>query len=250
MIYDFNINTGSVVSPLDRRNNQIAPKFGTIYPLSSDLVTGSYVSRVSANGQTLHETAALLDTSLGYDVFYGSGDYFVNTGISSSKPVRLTAHTGIQASTDSLLYDIRSGVATAFAITDNPAQMGAEITGSIALNLPNFSNDLGNLEYFLNGQKIYSGQSYTISGNSFIYSEQITGKIQAIPKLENVQENTGSSAYIYGSDFIRGRNNVYINGMEQKNLSWLECSTGVTVLDKNVRGILLNTPSSGTAITL
>lgn len=249
MIYDFQLHTGINTAPDNKKVNVKAIKIAPYFILESSLITGNNVTRLSANGQTLYETTAQLNTDLGYDIFYGSGDYFTNTGSSSSKPIRVSVETGIFNAADSLLYDVRSGIPIAFSI-GNSGAIQSGITGAIASVMPEFSNNLGGLDFFLNGQKLYSGVSYTTLNTSFVYLESITGILFSIPKASDVVENAGGSAFVYGSEFVEDRNGLYINGMEQDRKSWLECSTGVTTIDSSVRGVILNTPSSGTLFAL
>ena len=75
-------------------------------------------------------------------------------------------------------------------------QMLTGIRIEISGKLPNFTGiRMTGLDFFLNGQKIYSGSvsgSYLISGNQFHYRDSATGKLFAVPKKLQFNDFTGN----------------------------------------------------------
>jgi hypothetical protein len=120
--------------------------------------------------------------------------------------------------------------------------MKADLTA----RLPAYAgSNLAKLDYFLNGQKIYSGVSgsWGIGGSKFTYNEtSITGKLFATPKAAAIYETTGLAPDIRGIKFMRGSSNLFLNGMEEPSESWMELSTGVTSIVTGFQPKIYDTP--------
>lgn len=213
------------------------------YNLSSDYYDGSFFVNgrtglnniiASLNGLTLLErTSSGFSTPYGFE-YSGSGDVFSKTGVSYAQ-VFINDSGVANYSEKKIIFDIRSEVECPMGV-GSTGLMQSGLMSDISGKLPAYTgSNLIYLDYFLNGQKIYSGLnsgigSYLISGNSFLYLENITGKLFAMPKKTGINDITGSLYDIDSSSnpFIEGNSNLYINGAECPSECWMESNIRVT----------------------
>jgi hypothetical protein len=251
MIFDFSLKTGTTFqqsySPNDDVN--IAANFNVRLSLSSDFISGINYSRLSINGQTLAEQKASI-----YDInevpanYLNSGDYYFRTG-ETYKTVSFNQNLDANAlGAYSFIYNIKDDhreipVGTgASAATKNSViatQLAARYpdrTGSFAA--------MNSFDYFLNGQKIYSGisGSYHISGAGFNFSllDSIDGKVFAIPKNTGIHNITGSIPDIFGTGFVERTVFAYVNGLCLHPDNWLELHTGVTLIETGIQAYIFD----------
>ncbi|MDB4314556.1 hypothetical protein N9955_00855 [bacterium] len=246
MIYDFSFKTGvdinSLYSPLKLEN--ISGQYNnSSYYLSNTGITGNHKTRLSLNGQTFLEQTPEL-TTLGFSEYYqNSGDYFFKTGESFTRAFFDENLSVSSISEKRFFYGVRD--------YDGEAPFGSGISGSGIQNAfagelaKKFSDRTGTIsgiesfDYFLNGQKIYSGisGSYMISGagNLFYYNDNITGKLFAIPKNTGLLNITGEIADVYNQDFVESTVFSYLNGVALDRKNWMELYTGVTSIQTGIQ---------------
>ena len=259
MIYDFSFKTGSslasLLSPSQQEN--IETIFGNNLYLNSEYISGAHSSNLSLNGQTLAEQSAVLIAS-GFDpVYQTSGDFYSR----SDNPKKLYFGQNLYPkgiTNKDFFYHIKDNsgeIPVGHGIT--PSGMEYEFNQRLSVLFPERTGTLtgmSSFDYFLNGQKIYSGisGSYRISGvNSvFYYDEQITGKIFAIPKNSGILNIFHQNADVYGQNFVEDTVFSYINGLSLNREKWVELFTGVTLIATGVQSEIFDEPVSGESISL
>jgi hypothetical protein len=214
------------------------PVFSSDFAILDNLISGKNMSRVSLNSQTLCE-ADFSTISLPFVSFKDtSGDYFVDESISKKKAF-FSNDLGLSDFSEiSFLYEKRNSGNFAIYSSTGYSTFNTGIEAAIAAKIPAKTGQLSDLEFYLNGQKLYSGDSYTITGsnNRFNYIQTITGKMFAVEKDSLI--NNRLSEDIYGTGFIEGNSNFYLNGLEQHPDSWLEIHTGVSLVKTGVSSFL------------
>jgi hypothetical protein len=133
--------------------------------------------------------------------------------------------------------------------------MQNNLSGSLVSKFPERANSytgLSSFDYYLNGQKIYSGisGSYTISGSSFIYNDSMTGKIFAIPKNQNTKTYTGQNPDVYDQNFVETTVYGYANGLSLDKSNWLELYTGVKYITTGIAAIIFEEPKENQTINI
>ena len=112
-------------------------------------------------------------------------------------------------------------------------------------------------DYFLNGQKVYSGGGIGVSsateGTAFIpafgvgttYGGVVTTenkdkfKYTAYRKTVRTHSITGSDPDVFSdTGFIEGRNNFYINGMQELQKEYLELYSGVNIIKRGLSAVI------------
>jgi hypothetical protein len=228
MIVNYILKTGLTTSfsgnySTTTENNQAGTYANAIYYVDPSLRTGLNDIMASINGQTLLErTPSQFSTPYGF-VYSGSGDFYSQSGQYQNIIIN---KTGIQnLSEKNFIFDTRSGVECPVGV-GSTGQMLSGIRVEISGKLPNFTGiNMTGLDFFVNGQKIYSGSvsgSYLISGNQFHYRDSATGKLFAFPKKTGVLDFTGTAFDQSSYRFIEKNSNLYINGLEYTPESWLE----------------------------
>ena len=239
MIYDFILNTGGLTiieSSSSNFNNNYKGDFilDSFYIPLLDR-TGTHDILASLNSQTLVETAEAYTPNQFENIYSGNGDYYFKTGESISKMNFLGNLNIYSLNEKNLFFDLRSPIQAAIGTGLNSGQIEASLMDDLKIKMTGYTGDLNKLDYFLNGQKIYSGESYTILNNTgFKFNESTEGKIFAIPKKEKTIQITGFNSDIYGYKFIENEVNLYVNGMEQNKNLWLELSTGVILIETGI----------------
>lgn len=225
--------TGSLSSNID--NNQKAGFFlDSFYiPILDRTGVGNLI--VSLNSQTIIERDPTTQDSQFEKIYKTDGDFYFITGESISQ-IFFQNFDAAPLVEKNLLFDLRPTNKIALGTGVNNTQISNSLVSDIRLNLTGYSGRLNKLDYFLNGQKLYSGSgSYGIVNNTgFLYSGISTGKVFAIPQKNNTLSFTGLGQDVYGKDFVENEVNLYINGMEQNKNLWIEINTGVTLIKAGV----------------
>jgi hypothetical protein len=249
MIFDFSFKTGQTFSqsysPKDDTN--IVANFGGSLSLSSNLISGINYSRLSANGQTLAEQkASIFDIDEIPPAYVNSGDYYFRTG-ETYKMVSFNQNLNANAlSAYSFIYNIKDDhreipIGTGVSAANKNSVIATQLTARYPEKTGSFVS-MDSFDYFLNGQKIYSGisGSYHISGAGFNFSllDEADGKVFAIPKNTGIHNITGVASDIFGTGFIEKTVFAYVNGLCLHPDNWLELHTGVTLIETGVQSSL------------
>lgn len=234
MIIDYVITTGATsitgCRPFVFETNQDASWFDSYFVLSSEERTGYNDFLLSVNSQTLvSRPATKVDIQFG-SVYLTDGDAYFQSGNNSI--LYYDSSLALQTSVDNnILYDNRIEQVPALG---TGLSTGVMITGFLLdaqSKMPAFTGSLNRLDFFLNGQKVYTGDFFTIQNSTGIrFNDNITGKIFAVPQKTGSLQITGSRYDIYGSGFIEKQTNLFIGGMEQEPSLWLELNTGVKTI--------------------
>jgi len=279
MIYDSVVTTGRVSisgcsSPdmggdiAEKRNVSVINTASEFY-YDRDLTTGLNFDkqrssiRLSLNGQTLQqeipqEIEATNETI--YQIF--TGDFFTKSEIAPTlerTTLNFDATTPAKP-TSTIVYNIITG-----GIFAGDKDFGRSLRTGI-LNSIGQNNVFSDFDYFINGQKVYSGQGVGVFlGSEFAglgatgfqpsfssYATNVNGvvtlerkaffKYTASKKSKNTLSATGVSPDMKGQKFIEKRTNFYINGVEQLNSNYLELYSGVRIIKSGASATL---PSSG-----
>jgi hypothetical protein len=255
IIYDYIFSTGDATisgCTLSGYSGQkdISSSFQNNFYYNSALITGLKNMKLSSNGQTLYEegpieTEATNETV--YQIF--SGDIFLKTGAADEfdRNKIFGDPTTPFKSTYNLSYEKYTGKSAIGLGTVN-TNLGPTLTSGISginQNL-NFTD----YDYFLNGQKVYSGVGCGVSagvGTQFMLSfdEVAKGgivtndnennfKAFAFVKQGREKTVTGVNPDVYGTGFIEDQTSFYLNGVKESDDMYLEMYTGVTIVRTGV----------------
>jgi hypothetical protein len=131
--------------------------------------------------------------------------------------------------------------------------IGEELTSGISGRYPNIN--FSDFDFFLNGQKLYSGNGVgvkdgtdyqiafgtSVSVGGIVTLNNETGfKASAYKKNPRTYSATGVDPDLFTeTGFIEGRNNYYINGLQESKSGYLELYTGVNTI-KSGRSCLIS----------
>lgn len=198
--------------------------------LDLNVVTGDHSSLLSLNSQTLLEGEEEV-TNEGGQLYYdlASGEYFVDT-ISGQNVFHFIPELDV-TNEDIVNYDKRdfaTGIllysTTNFLDHDN-LRVKVHAAYSNAATEQDFWT---NYDVFLNGQKIkYTEDPVAEFTGVETPANGTTGNLFAIPKKDRVYEVYSDEPDLFGSGFIEGHCDLYLNGMEQITDDILELHTGV-----------------------
>ena len=191
--------------------------------LDLSVVTGDHSSLLSFNSQTLleGEEEKIEDAGLlRYDL--ASGEYFVDT-IYGQNVFHFCPELDV-SNQDIVNYDKRD-FATGILIYSTSSFDYVAINALRSKVDSAYSNAstegllFDNYDVFFNGQKLklYEYPNSTVTGNLF-----------AIPKKDRIIEVYSDEPDLFGSGFIEGKCDLYLNGMEQITDDILELNTGVS----------------------
>jgi hypothetical protein len=260
MIYDYSFKTGINFSGLyspKKEENIGADYVGGLF-LDSTLISGRNNTILSFNGQTLAEqNLTKIEAGFGY-AYLNSGDYYFDTGESYRSVFfdeTLTPETSVGKD---FFYSIKKDLREIpVSAGSSSGQMQSGLNTLIIDKFPDRTGlitGLTSFDFFLNGQKIYDGGSGSYEVNSsqsgFVYKEQITGKIFAIPKKEDIKNITGVFPDIYGQDFVETTVIAYKNGLISNKINWVELYTGVTTVATGIDAIIFENYIEQESITL
>ena len=273
MIYDSVISTGTTTisgcfsadlgTDVFKLCNLIPAGARNSFFYQPSLATGQDNIKLSVNGQTYAEEIPFTGqatNAISYQI--NTGDFFVK---GREAPIverpRLNFSSTSPTNNSRLRYNIVSGgnfIAT--------GDLGNSLRGSIQGGL-GASSVFTDCDYFLNGQKVYSGVGVGVSlgveGTDFIprfgTAANVGGvvtaanknkfKYSAYRKRDKTISVTGVSPDVYSNTgFIEGRTNFYINGLEQLEHSYLELYTGVTIVKTGVSAIVFSGMSDASKV--
>lgn len=271
MIYDYVLSTGAFTI-----SGCINSGYSGVKAISSNFQNNFYYDRVlipeekkmqlSSNGQTLFEevpteTAGPNETI--YQTF--SGDFFLKTGVSNDldkSKIFPSSGTPLKAgyNVKYVKYTGKSAIGLGTAAANLGPALNSGISG-VEAGLTFIDYD-----YFLNGQKVYSGVGVGVSagiGTQFVlnfesssYGGIITTankskfKAFAFIKERNINEVTGVQPDVYGSGFIEGQTKFYLNGINELDQNYLELYTGVTIIKTGQQAIVTDFGTEPTGIDL
>ena len=260
MIYDSDISTGDTTisgcsSPYLSTNTF---KSGNLIPagaLSSFFydryyVTGQREIKLSVNGQTFLQEVPITGQAVNYiDYQINTGDFFIKgeeADIVTRSQFYFDNTTPIDSS-DSMTYSVLTGGNYA-----GTGDLGNSLRTSIIGGIGS-SATFTMCDYFLNGQKVYSGFGVGVSagtdGTDFIphfgvgstYGGVVTTsnknkfKYTAYKRRDRTVSITGTGPDVFSNTgFIEGRTIFYINGLQQLQNSYLELYTGVNMVKSGI----------------
>ena len=266
MIYDSVIFTGdstiSGCSSIDLHtdnysllNKEAAGAQGTFY-YDSQISIEDRRFQLSLNGQTLLQEVPITGQAIN-EISYqiNTGDFFIKAEeIDPFQRARLFFDdtTPVNSFSD-IHYNFVSGSGIIAATGDYGQSLKTSITNSVG------SVDFSDCDYFLNGQKVYSGVgvgvsigteanfiplfggagSEAINVGGVVTTENKTGfKYSAYKKRFRSDSITGENPDVFGSGFIEKRTNYYINGVSEFQSNYLELYTGVTIIKSGVNALI------------
>jgi hypothetical protein len=233
-----------------------------IFFYDRELVTGQTNIQLSMGGQTLLEEVPITGQAVNSISYQNkTGDFFIKgqeaDTISRSK-LYFSKTTPVK-SNYKLNYQVITG--GNFAATGD---LGNSLRGSIRGGIGT-SAVFSHCDYFLNGQKVYSGVGVGVSlgtdGTDFIprfgtaanvggvvtASNKNEFKYTAYKKRDRTVSITGSNPDLYSdTGFIEGRTIHYINGLQELKDSYLELYTGVTIIKSGVSALISGGPPVNT----
>ena len=213
-------------------------------------VAGQINMMLSMNGQTLLQEVPLTGQAVNFISYRNeTGDFFIKgseasvldkSNIFFAEDTPLTVDYNLQ-------YDVITGGNFAGSGEGGGAQLKESLQGGIGATAI-----FTECDYFVNGQKVYSGVGVGVSagteGASFVPTFGTTAnaggvvttenqnkfKFTAYKKTANSVSLTGLSPDVFSNTgFIEGRTAFYINGLRQPQNSYLELYTGVNMVKKS-----------------
>jgi len=208
------------------------------YPFVFDtsIITGSGVSLVSFNSQTMLEaTGVTISTTPNQNYYIQAandlGNYIVDLDNSEGE---IMFDPILNLNNQDVIYYDKKDFSSPFSRAKTSTSVGSWST-----ELDNIHSDIDdgpissskaeleeNYFLFFNGQKLKDFSSNT-------ELDSATGVIFAIQKQDNTDEITGV-ADSYGPKFIENHIDFYINGMEQTPEDFLQIHTGVYMIESGV----------------
>jgi len=253
MIYDYIISTGDITlsgcnssdlgtDTFKKTNVKAGGTAGSFF-FDSSLFTGKQEIQLSVNGQNFFQEIPATGQAMNEIVFsINTGDFFIKgqeADLLDRSKFFFASPTSIGFDS-SLKYDIVTG--GMFAATGD---FGQSLKTNIArrYSSPSFTD----YDYFLNGQKVYSGVGVGVSVGTeadFIPLFSTAANVAGVVRADNINEFkyaaykkkpkttsiTGLVADVTGTGFIEGRTNLYLNGIQELQNSYLELFTGVNMI--------------------
>lgn len=214
--------------------------------------------QLSVNGQTLAQEVPITGLAIN-EISYqiNTGDFFIkNEVINPIDRSRLFFDQSTPVnSLDNVYYNIVSGSGIILATGDFGESLKTSITNGIGTTFIAFND----CDYFLNGQKVYSGVGVGVSvgteanfiplfGGAGSEAQNVGGvvttenqdqfKYSAYKKRFRSDSITGVNPDIFGSGFIEKRTNYYINGVSELQSNYLELYTGVTIIKSGENALI------------
>ena len=234
------------------------------YFYNTSLATGQDDMRLLLNGQELTQEIPSQGSATNEVVFQiKTGDFFVKgsgAGPLKKTEINFSASTPIK-SISKVFYNVDTG-GTFIGTGEYGSSLKTSIVGRYA------SSDFADYDYFLNGQKVYSGVGVGVSagsdGPTFIPFFGVGSTYGGIVTADNKNEfkytayrkpvracvETGDgSDFLNETGFIEGRTNYYINGIQQSPESYLETFSGVGMIKSGVSANISGELRKGLPIT-
>jgi hypothetical protein len=269
MIYDAVISTGDVTvsgchsTELNTNTfnftNVVSDSSQNTYFYDVDLATGQDTMQLFLNGQTLTQEIPSQEEATNKTVFQiKTGDFFVKgAGVNSLERIKINfASSTPNKGNSKVRYDVVTG-GIFIGTGDQGSSLKTSINGRYIQQ-----RQFDEFDYFLNGQKVYSGvgvgASLGVGTQPFDFLPQfgtaaniggvVTSdnedefKYTAYIKNPRTHSLTGDTADFYSNTgFIEGRTIYFINGVYEPPTSYLEAYTGVTMIKSGVNAnITLN----------
>jgi hypothetical protein len=212
--------------------------------------------QLSLNGQTLTQEipiTGLAINEISYQI--NTGDFFIKD--EESDPIDKSRiffdQTTPANASDDISYNLVSGSGIIAATGDLGETLKASIVNSVG------SVSFSDCDYFLNGQKVYSGVGVGVSvgtesnfiplfGGAGSEAQNVGGvvttnnknkfKYSAYKKRFRSDSVTGVNPDVFGSGFIEKRTNYYINGVSELQSNYLELYTGVSIIKSGVNALI------------
>ena len=256
MIYDFTIVTGDKTVSGCHSNDLSTNNFngfnlevgGTLdeFHYNPKIISGQDTIRLSMNGMNYTEEVPSQTEITNKTVFkIETGDFFVKgTGEDPIERIVLNFETdAAHKSNYRGIYSFDTG-----GIFIGTGDFGASLKESIMGRYPTFASAADNFvdfEYFINGQKVYSGlgvgasaanePNFSQGGGVVTSSNKDKFKYTAYKKGVRTHSITGLSPDFYSdTGFVEGRTSFYINGVLQHPDNYLETYTGVEMIKSGV----------------
>ena len=256
MIYDFTIVTGDKTVSGCHSKDLSTNNFngfnlevgGTLdeFHYNPKIVTGQDTIRLSMNGMNYTQEVPSQTVITNKTVFkIETGDFFVKgTGADPiERNVLNFVSTAPHKSNYRGIYSFDTG-----GIFIGTGDLGASLKTSIVGRYPAFASAADNFvdfEYFLNGQKVYSGlgvgasaanePDFSTDGGVVTSANKNKFKYTAYKKGVRTHSVTGLSPDLYSdTGFVEGRTSFYINGVLQHPDDYLETYTGVEMIKSGV----------------
>lgn len=245
-MFEFLLNTGDI-SITGCQQAADTTTFSTIINNSNfvtwpNIQTGNSNLAVILNSQSLSEGDVVNLGNSMIPIYQSSGDYFfLNSGSTARLDQFFEAFNGRE-----ILFRERDKTKYAIAVYDNTGELTQKAIEAVSLAGLNSGNLFSNLDCFLNGQKIYSGQSLFNNGGQLQILADFTGRFFATEKLDTLISNTGEIQFLQGIGFLEGENVCFSFGMEQKNINYLELYSGVSIINKQKNACLTKKPNEQT----
>ena len=266
MIYDSVIFTGdstiSGCSSIDLHTdnysllNQEAAGTQGIFYYDSQISIEDRRFQLSLNGQTLLQEVPITGQAIN-EISYqiNTGDFFIKTTeIDPFQRARLFFDDTTPANSSSdIHYNFVSGSGIIAATGDYGQSLKTSIVAAFGTSV------FTDYDYFLNGQKVYSGVGVGVSIGTeanfiplfggagseaanvggVVTTANLTGfKYSAYKKRFRSDSITGENPDVFGSGFIEKRTNYYINGVSEFQSNYLELYTGVTIIKSGVNALI------------
>jgi|13_taG_2_1085334.scaffolds.fasta_scaffold00027_87 hypothetical protein len=252
MNYNYILSTGAAdISgsqyDIDERNN--VASIGDKYYVDASVVTGRLSSMASLNSQTLLEDEPTAYTGVNQTIYnIDSGDYYFDFENIQNRGKVYTDDAISVDNNSTMLYDVvdpYTGVVSVWTGGDPTGALGELVNSLVDRGeLSGGSTISGDLftgwNVFANGQKLAnydeaSGLALTATGKFFGIKKPL--KILEIDQQDNPD--------VYGQKFIPNQVDFYINGMEQKESSFLQTYTGVNLIATGLEAITpINQPEN------
>tara|TARA_Y100000361_G_scaffold148230_1_gene160774 strand:- start:293 stop:1111 length:819 start_codon:yes stop_codon:yes gene_type:complete len=252
MIYNYILSTGdtSVSGSLllgYANQKDFSSNFLEDFYYDSTLITGEKKMQLASNGQTLFEEVPTQTAGTNETIFQiFSGDFFLKTGASDEfdrNRIFGSSTTPFKGKYN-VVYEKYTGK-SAIGLGTGSADVGPALTSGISGISQAYGFD--GYDYFLNGQKVYSGVGCGVSagiGTQFMLgfnsaqggvvtsANKSSFKAFAFIKEDRLHEITGLSPDVYGSGFIEDQTNFYLNGVKENDSIYLELYTGVNTIEQ------------------
>jgi len=196
------------------------------YQIDNLSKTGVFTTEVSLNSQFLCEDIAeeFVD-SLGKKQYQNQSDFFIATGQGPTLRKNNTVPEG------SLIVDVGEYRPVVTYVGNSSDELVSGLLNAISLEAPEFSSDLNDLEFFINGQKVYEPDIEIDNGTGLQINFDVSGRIFAKAKSDTLVSLTGQQGFLSGVDFIEGRVNICAFGLGQNQERWIEATTGVNTIE-------------------
>lgn len=250
MIYNYILSTGdtsmsgSLVSGYANQKD-FSSNFLEDFYYDSTLITGEKKMQLASNGQTLFEEVPTETAGTNETVFQiFSGDFFLKTGASNEldrNKIFGSSTTPLKAGYN-VVYEKYTGK-SAIGLGTGSLGVGPALTSGISGISQAY--DFDGYDYFLNGQKVYSGVGCGVSagiGSQFMlgFDSAQGGVVTSVNKSnfkgfafireERIHDFTGLNPDVYGSGFMEDQTNFYLNGVKENDSIYLELYTGVNTI--------------------